>query len=177
MASLELDALLLHFLAGAHKDVGRQLVAPGRGDVGELLQKDRLTATYFLPAGLSKKAATSAISFSDICEARSVAASSYVCCARLVEFGLNRSQGLAQRILDFRPGPGDVGFELRHHAGNDERNRLLDADVAEDRVGGGDGGRRRRGRRGGGAASGAAAGSGGRRRLAGRLPPRSSPRA
>src|SRR5271170_2113107 len=40
-ASLELDALLLHFLAGADHDVGRQLIAPGRGDAGQLLQKDR----------------------------------------------------------------------------------------------------------------------------------------
>src|SRR5271169_5989282 len=44
-------------------------------------------ARYFLPLGLSKKAATSAISLSDICEARSVAACVNTCWALLSNSG------------------------------------------------------------------------------------------
>src|SRR5277367_5561569 len=144
---LELDALLLHFLTRAHNDVRRQLVAPGRLETGEPLQKNRGYRDIFLARWTVEERGD--IGKLLLGHFRREQRRRLVVCLprRRVEFGLNRLQGRAQRILDFRPGPGDVGFELRHHAGNDERNRLLDADVAEDLVGGGDGGWRRRGRR------------------------------
>src|ERR1700678_2828458 len=40
-AWLEIDALLLHLRTGALEDVRRQLFAPGSGDVGKVLKKDR----------------------------------------------------------------------------------------------------------------------------------------
>src|ERR1700690_4556802 len=50
-AWLEIDALLLHLRAGALKDVGRQLFAPGSGDVGKVLKKDRRDLDIFLARG------------------------------------------------------------------------------------------------------------------------------
>src|ERR1700734_3216058 len=48
---LEIDALLLHCGARALKDVRRQLFAPGSGDVGKVLKKDRGDLDIFLARG------------------------------------------------------------------------------------------------------------------------------
>ena len=57
-------------------------------------------------------------------------------------------QRRAQGIPDLGPSPRDVCFQLRHHARNDDRDRLLEADDPENRVRGRErGGRRRSGRR------------------------------
>ena len=54
-ACLEIDALFLHRRAGALKDVGRQLFAPGSGDVAEILEEDRGDLNIFLACGTIKE--------------------------------------------------------------------------------------------------------------------------
>src|SRR6202020_262685 len=92
-AWLEIDALLLHLRAGALEDVGRQLFAPGSGDVGKLLKKDRSDLDVFLARGTIKESRD----LGDILlghlrgeQGRRLAVGLF---RGLIEFGLNRFQG------------------------------------------------------------------------------------
>src|ERR1700733_9585650 len=99
-AWLEIDPLLLHVRAGALKDVRRQLFAPGSGDVGKLLKKDRSDLDVFLARGTIKECRD----LGDILlghlrgeQGRRLAVGLFRC---LIEFRLNRFQGRPQRIPD-----------------------------------------------------------------------------
>src|SRR3984957_10134911 len=159
-AWLEIDALLLHRGARALKDVRRQLFAPGSGEVGKVLNKDRGDLFIFLARGTIKESRDLGDLLLGHLRGEHALRLDVGLPGGLIEFRLNGLQSRSQRISDLRPRPGDVCFELLHHAGNDDRDRLLEANRIEDPIGGRDGNRRRRRGRGGGRGGGGPGGWG-----------------
>src|SRR6202042_188085 len=143
-SGLEIDALLLHRRAGLLKDVGRQLFAPGSGDVRKVLKKDRGDLDILSARGTIEEGRDLGDVLLGHLRSEQALRLGVDLLRGQIEFGLNGFQSRSERIPDLRPSPGDVRLELLHHAGNDDRDRLLEADRAEDLVGGGYGRRRRR---------------------------------
>src|SRR5260370_23283259 len=155
-AGLELDALFLHLIARAREDVGRQLLPPWPSDRGKLLQEDWLGREVFLARrAVEERGDLLELLFRHLGSEKSRRLVEGLL-RGLVELGLDRAQRLAQAVPDFGTSVGHVALEFGHHARNNQCDRLLDADFAEDHASGGDasggrpGGGRGRGRGGGG---------------------------
>src|SRR5208337_3662322 len=128
-ARLEVDALLLHLLSRPRHDIGRQLLAPRPGERRELLQEDRLGGQVSLAGGAVEESGDVLQLLVGHLRGEELGRLSVQMLSALVELRLDRLQRLAEAVLYLGARAGHVVFELGHHARDDERNRLLDADL------------------------------------------------